>query len=138
MIRAGAHLPEQVVRLELHRRAQVAGVVTDAIWAEISQSTMPHVWRPFAQHYSPEMTVHVRTMSDPRPLLAAIREEVRNLDPELPVVGLELMEDVVDDASLAATLSRGARELSTEFAWDGIAARHTQLYQRLVGSGGPT
>jgi glycosyltransferase involved in cell wall biosynthesis len=40
--------------------------------------------------------------------------------------------DVLDDPVLANELSRGARELSRFFAWEGIARRHAELYARLT------
>jgi len=111
-------------RVTMGEPARVVGVVADAMCAEITQSRSPHVWTPFAQHYSPEMTLHVRTSSDPRPLLAVLRDEVRSLDPELPVVGLELMDDVVDNASLTqrtvSTLLGAAGSLTLALAAIGL------------------
>lgn len=42
--------------------------------------------------------------------------------------------EVLDDASLSETLSRSARELSGAFTWNGIAARHVELYRELVAA----
>ena len=42
------------------------------------------------------MTVVVRTSSDPASLASSLRSLVRELDPNLPLVGLQTMSDVVD------------------------------------------
>jgi putative ABC transport system permease protein len=45
-----------------------------------------------------EATLLVRTASDPSGLAAAARQQVLDLDPDLPVIGLATMEQVVSDS----------------------------------------
>ena len=49
--------------------------------------------------------VHVRTNSDPRPMLATIREQVHSLDPNLPIVGSNLMKNLSGRAILPYTIT---------------------------------
>jgi glycosyltransferase involved in cell wall biosynthesis len=43
------------------------------------------------------------------------------------------LSEILDDVTLRAHLSDGARDLARSFAWDAIARRHAGLYQALVG-----
>jgi putative ABC transport system permease protein len=78
----------------------VVGVVGDVRHAGLAASTLPIYYRPFISR-AEEMTFIVRALAEPEPLLASIREEVRKLDPDLALFGLEPM-----DRSVAASISQ--------------------------------
>lgn len=80
--------------------AEVVGIVRNARYYDIADEAALHFWLPFGQSFSHAMTVHVRTSGDPRPLLPALREEVRAIDGLLPVVEADLMEIIVAGATL--------------------------------------
>jgi predicted permease len=69
----------------------VVGVVGDVRHAGLAASALPMYYRPLV-HGVEEMTFLVRATADPEPLLASIREEVRKLDPDLAVFGVETMD----------------------------------------------
>jgi putative ABC transport system permease protein len=48
-----------------------------------------------------ELSLVVRTATDPRRLVAPIREELRRLDPQIPMAKVRLMEDYMGDAQAA-------------------------------------
>src|ERR1700691_1688488 len=54
------------------------------------------MWRPFAQDYNPQMTLHVRTKGDPAAMAGAIRDTVRAINPEMPVFSVRSMEAFYD------------------------------------------
>ena len=78
----------------------VVGVVGDVRHAGLAASTLPMYYRPSLRR-SEEMTLLVRARTDPGPLLASIREEVRRLDPDLAVFGVETM-----DRKVAASIAQ--------------------------------
>jgi predicted permease len=70
---------------------EVAGVAKDGkyiYWAEPKQAA---VWIPSAQEYNSQMKVLVRTEGDPAAMAAAVRENVRALDADMPVVNMNTM-----------------------------------------------
>ena len=46
-----------------------------------------------------DLIVHIRTAGDPRGLLPTFRQQVRDLDPELPILRADLMANVTDNAT---------------------------------------
>jgi putative ABC transport system permease protein len=71
---------------------EVVGVVGDGKYAGLNEEPQAYVIRPLAQVYTGTNTVILRTDSDARELLAAVRHEVRQLDPHLPASGKALEE----------------------------------------------
>jgi predicted permease len=64
---------------------QVVGVVEDGKYAGLNETPQPYVCRPMLQAYVGTTTVIVRTDADPQKLLPVIRNEVQQLDPNLPL-----------------------------------------------------
>ncbi|HVF91794.1 MAG TPA: ABC transporter permease [Blastocatellia bacterium] len=76
---------------------QVVGVVRDAN-DRFSGKAVPSIYLPVSQNYLPEMMLVVKGGADGQALLAAVKREVRALDPDLPVFN-------------AGTLSEHSRQL---------------------------
>ena len=76
---------------ELPKR-QVIGVVEDGKYAGLNEDPKPYVVRPLWQSYSGSTIVIVRAAADAQKLIASIRDEVRQLDPNLPVASRTLTE----------------------------------------------
>jgi putative ABC transport system permease protein len=60
------------------------------------------VYFPLGQFDPGGLTVHIRTAAGVAPTVAAIRDELRSIDPGLPVIGYETFDDVLR-ASVAPT-----------------------------------
>jgi predicted permease len=56
---------------------------------------LPQVFLPFAQSPSTEITVLLRTASDPRTLVSALRSQVLAIDKELPLSDVATMDDLL-------------------------------------------
>ena len=86
---------------------EVVGVVENAKYLSVREAPIPTVYLPF-QDGSP-MTLHVRTRADSRSALRAIEQEMKALDPALPLYQVQTIEARVDDAlrqeRLVATLA---------------------------------
>jgi len=74
---------------------EIVGVIGDAQPAGLDREPPPVVYRPYAQWASGPMTLVVRTTADPSQLAAAVRGEVRRMDPNLPIAAMRTMSDVV-------------------------------------------
>jgi predicted permease len=71
---------------------EVVGVVADGKYAGLNEAPQTYVVRPLAQDYTGTNTVVIRTDRELGGLLAAVRNEVRSLDPHLPASGKPLEE----------------------------------------------
>jgi putative ABC transport system permease protein len=72
---------------------QVIGVVEDGKYAGLNEEPQPYVCRPLSQAYSGATTLVARTNSDPQKMLAAIRNQLQQLDPRLPVSSAKLLTE---------------------------------------------
>ncbi|MGW8267661.1 MAG: ABC transporter permease [Longimicrobiales bacterium] len=73
---------------------EVVGVVADVPYRDLVSEVGPHIWFPLSQHYRSEMVLHVRAAGDPRDLLPLMRRQVADLDPNLPVIRADAMENL--------------------------------------------
>jgi predicted permease len=62
----------------------VVGVVPDAVYSSVVERNPPPFYLlPLSQNYESGMSVHVRTAGDPLALLPAVRQALREIDPQL-------------------------------------------------------
>ncbi|MEM7356307.1 MAG: ABC transporter permease, partial [Acidobacteriota bacterium] len=81
---------------------EVVGVARDAKYVELNEEPQPYIYMPFSQRYSSNLALYIRTQGKPEALIPAIRREVREIDPDLPLQGLRPVNDVIK-ATLWAT-----------------------------------
>ena len=72
----------------------VVGVVGDVKDQPNSTAAEPAFWWPENQASEPDMSIAVRTQSDPRQAADSLRSAVHRLDPELAVADIKLMDQV--------------------------------------------
>jgi predicted permease len=90
---------------------EIIGVVRDAKYLSLRQESHPMFYAPFAQLDTGlgQMTLVVRTASDPAPIAVAMQREARALDPRMPRFEVETLAAQVDASltqeRLIATLS---------------------------------
>ncbi len=72
----------------------IIGVVGDEKQDSLSAEVRPEVYQSHLQSAQDEMTLVVRASGDPRALAGAVREQIRALDPSLPVYDVKTMRDV--------------------------------------------
>jgi predicted permease len=86
-------------RVRLPRRgltAQVVGVARDFRHARnLTTAPRPYFYLPLAQHYQPRVTLHVRTVGEPRAAIPLIRATVASLDPNIPTYDVHTLEQQV-------------------------------------------
>ena len=104
---------------------QIVGVVQDAKYNDVKQAVPPLYFRPYKQDETLGfLTFYVRSATDPAPLLRAIPDVVRALDPNLPVEDLKRMEDQVRENTfldrMISTLAAAFAVLATLLAAIGL------------------
>ena len=67
---------------------EIVGVVADVLQRNPGQAPLAQMYAPLAQRTSRSARIIIRTAGDPLALASSIRDEVRALDPNLPVADL--------------------------------------------------
>jgi len=94
---------------------EIVGVVSNAKYGRLVESPpLPHLWRPNTQTYSPSTYLVVRARTDASAVIPVVRQLVREIDPNLPVLEPRLMTDLV--------------------AWSGEDQRVVSILLSIVGS----
>jgi len=102
---------------------EIIGVVQDGKYGNLNEGERPYVCRPLWQSGLGSATVIVRTDDEPQKLIAAVRDEVQQLDPNLPVSSGPLGEKLsltLLPARIAASLLSGFGLLALMLAGIGI------------------
>jgi putative ABC transport system permease protein len=75
------------------QRIEIVGVVGDV--REHGPDSDAHfaLYLPYRQSPPREMSLVLRTAADPAPLIPLVRQEIRRIDPDLPVTGIQTMDD---------------------------------------------
>jgi predicted permease len=82
--------------------AEVIGVMKTAKYRQLGEAPRAAMTRTLLRHPRSRTTVVVRGDADPDVLYAAIRREVRALDPALPITGLKTLRDHISVSYSAA------------------------------------
>jgi len=96
--------------------ATIVGVVADSKQRGLAGDIMPEIFAPASQFPFQMMTLVVRTAVDPTSLVSAIRQRVSGLDRNVPLYGVETMDDV-----LAAELASQRFNAAALGAFAGLA-----------------
>ena len=95
---------------------EVVGLVADSKYNSLTELRRPFMYIPLQQEYVPQVNVHVRTSSDAAGLAAALRQEVQQIDPSLPIQNMQTLSERIEN-SLG-----GERSQATLHASGGILA----------------
>ena len=86
---------------------QVVGLVKTGKYFSIGEDPKPYMYYSSHDVYQGTAALHVRTQGDPSAHFAALRAEVRRLDPTLPLSELKTMHSSLGLALLPARLAAG-------------------------------
>jgi len=78
--------------------ATIVGVVGNIKSDGFDQPDQPHLYFPILQNLGYAIAVYLRTDANPTSLTQSLREQVRAVDPNLPIFGERTMENVVSDS----------------------------------------
>jgi predicted permease len=86
---------------------QIIGVVKTANYQSLGEAPQACVYLALRQNYSDTMILYVKTERDPSTTLAAVQNEIRNLDPALPLEDVRTGTKVIDQALWGAKIGVG-------------------------------
>jgi putative ABC transport system permease protein len=81
-----------------HYPVEVVGVLRDVKGRNLTDPAPKTVFFPLAQKYNGMMTLHVRTAMKPELLISSVQQEIRALDPKLPMYDIRTLEQYLSDA----------------------------------------
>jgi predicted permease len=104
---------------------QIIGVVKDIKYTNLRDEIPEQAFQPYlADRFAGGMTLYARTSLDPNQLFSALREKVRELDPNIPIYGMRTMDDQINNSlnteRLTASLSAAFGLLATLLAAIGL------------------
>ncbi|HRC87650.1 MAG TPA: ABC transporter permease, partial [Thermoanaerobaculia bacterium] len=74
---------------------EVVGIAKDSKYNNVGEDPVPHIYLPRWQHYGPALGLVLRCQGKPEVALATVRNEVRKLEPNMPVANVQPMAAVV-------------------------------------------
>jgi predicted permease len=86
---------------------EVVGMVPTGKYFALGEKPRPQYYYAFNQNYFGMMTVHVRVDSDPLALVDAVRREVADLDPMMPVGELNTMAGRISFSLMPYSIATG-------------------------------
>jgi predicted permease len=89
---------------------EIVGVVGDSTYAELGEASLPVAYLPVGQNHESSMTLYVRASVPPASLIAGLRREIQELEPNLPVANIQTMTDTIGTSLYGARV--GARLLA--------------------------
>ena len=72
---------------------QVVGVAADGKYNSLGEKPMPAFYRPLLRNYNAGASLVARVQGDPQAALAALRREVQQLDPTLPLFDVKTLTE---------------------------------------------
>ena len=83
---------------------EIVGVVGDSTYAELGEASLPVAYLPVGQQHESGMTLYVRATVPPGSLIAGLRREIQELEPNLPVAGIKTMADTIGTSLYGARM----------------------------------
>jgi ABC-type antimicrobial peptide transport system permease subunit len=77
---------------------EIVGVVGDVKYAGLDAATEPAYYEPYQQVSWSSTYIVVRSSSEPRLLATGVRQAIWSLDKDLPVAGVNTMEDLLSES----------------------------------------
>ena len=75
---------------------EIVGVLRDAKYNSVRDPAPPTMYVPYVQYRMPNAAVEVRTAGDPLGFVSAIREAVRQVDPNLPMMDVSTQTEQIE------------------------------------------
>jgi predicted permease len=95
---------------------EVVGIVRDSKYASLAEDAVPVAYMPLAQNHETGVVLYVRTSGSPGALAPALRLEIQQIEPNLPLPSISTMRETIGTSLYAARM--GAWLLS---AFGGLA-----------------
>ena len=76
---------------------EIVGILRDAKYNNVREAVPPTMYTPYQQGYSGSVTFEVRTAGDPLAATPAVRESVRAVDPDVPIINVTTQQQEVEN-----------------------------------------
>ena len=76
----------------------VVGISRDSKYNSLVEKPRPFIYLPLKQEYSAQAAIYVRTDGDPRLAVAGVRSQIQSLDPQLPLLGVRTIGDILNQS----------------------------------------
>ena len=87
------------ITLEGYQGLEIVGVVADTKYRDLKEAPPKTAYIPYSQYTNTDQRILcVRANGDATAIVAAIRREVRSLDPNLPVYGIKTFAEQINDS----------------------------------------
>ena len=86
----------------------IVGVARDAKQLSLAAAQDPYIYLDLYQHYRPAVSIHLRAGGDPAALAAALRREVRSLDPKVELFDVKPISRQLELPLLPQRMAVGA------------------------------
>lgn len=70
---------------------RIVGMVRDGKYRSLREMPMPYIYLPLSQNYAPNVNLVVSTTSNPMNVAPLVRDELKRLDPGLPLFGVRTL-----------------------------------------------
>jgi putative ABC transport system permease protein len=90
--------PGRIWRQQKLTDFEIVGIVRDVKLAGLEAPSEPAYYLPASQAPLQDMTILVRTTTDPLSIVGAVRQAVLSVDPNQPISNVTTLEKVVDDS----------------------------------------
>ena len=84
---------------------QVVGITADAKYNSINERPLPQLFLPMARSEVSTLRLFVRTIGDPSPMVAEVRNAIRALDPALPIYDARTINEHMQVAVFAQRMA---------------------------------
>ena len=84
---------------------QVVGITADAKYNSINERPLPQLFIPMARSEVSTLRLFVRTIGDPSPMVAEVRNAIRTLDPALPIYDARTINEHMQVAVFAQRMA---------------------------------
>jgi putative ABC transport system permease protein len=83
---------------------EIVGVVRDSKYGSLTEQGVPVAYMPLAQNHETGMILYVRASVPPASIVASLRRELQELEPNLPVPAIEPMTQTIATSLYAARM----------------------------------
>ena len=83
--------------VERNGESEIVGIVRDAKYNSIRDPAAPTIYVPFLQSIPGSASYELRTAADPLTIVSAVREAIREVDPDLPLMNVTTQMEQIDD-----------------------------------------
>ena len=83
----------------------VVGIVADVRQSGLDEEAAPHVYASFRQINGGRTGLLVRTRNDPAAIVGSLREQIKKIDPEMPIYDINTMSDLLARAAAPRRLN---------------------------------